>query len=212
MRSKLRDLALTTGAILLTGALTACNGVRLDMHVQPKLKPLRQSDFFADDRGSRPLPAGTVARGELREDAYFYTGMVNGTPGDAMPFPVTKEVLERGRQRFNIYCSPCHSYVGNGNGMIVQRGYQRPPSYTEPRLLNAPLGHFYDVITHGYGRMADYGAQVAPADRWNIAAYIRALQLSQHAPATAVPAGTQMQGSVVIENNPGEKRSNTERK
>ncbi len=211
MRPTTKNLALAVGTILLTGVLTAC-GIRLDMHVQPKLKPLRESDFFGDGRGSRPLPAGTVARGELQEDAYFYTGKVNGAPGDVMPFPVTKEVLERGRQRFNIYCSPCHSEVGNGNGMIVQRGYQRPPSYTDPRLLSSPIGHFYDVITHGYGRMPDYAAQVAPVDRWNIAAYIRVLQLSQNAPATMVPAGTQMQGQVEVQSNPGEKRSNTERK
>jgi hypothetical protein len=182
------------------------------MHVQPKLKTLRQSDFFGDDRGSRPLPPGTVARGELRDDTYFYTGMVAGKEGDVMPFPVTKEVLERGRQRYNIYCTPCHSYVGDGNGMIVQRGYQRPPSYTDPKLLNAPIGHFYNVISRGYGRMPDYAAQVAPRDRWNIAAYIRALQLSQHAPTALVPAGTQMQGPNMSSDTAGEKRSNTERK
>ena len=162
------------------------------MHVQPKLKTLRESDFWGDNRASRPLVEGTVARGELREDTYFYTGKIGDKDGDVMPFPVTKEVLERGQQRFNIYCSPCHSYIGDGNGMIVQRGFQHPPSYTDPRLLNAPIGHFYDVISHGYGRMQDYSAQVPPADRWAIAAYIRALQLSQHAPASMVPPGTTM--------------------
>jgi mono/diheme cytochrome c family protein len=167
--------------------LLACSvlaGCRYDMHVQPKSKPLRQSDFFADGRDSRPLLPGTVARGQLRDDAYFYTGMVNGKEGDVMPFPVTEQVLQRGQERYNIYCTPCHSKTGDGNGMIVQRGYRRPPSYLDPKLLNAPLGHFYDVMTNGFGAMPDYAAQVAPRDRWAIAAYIRALQLSQHAPVS----------------------------
>jgi mono/diheme cytochrome c family protein len=190
-------------------ALVACLllagcGVRLDMHVQPKMKPLRQSDFFADGRGSRPLIPGTIARGQLREDAYFYTGMVNGREGDFMPVPVTKELLERGQERFNIYCAPCHSRTGDGQGMIVQRGYRRPPSYHDPKLLNAPLGHFYDVISNGFGAMPDYAAQVAPHDRWAIVAYIRALQLSQHAPASLVPAGTQMPSMAApVTSNPG---------
>lgn len=165
------------GAIALTGC-----GVRLDMHVQPKMKAYRQSDFFPDGRSARPLVPGTVARGQLREDTYLYTGFINGKEGDVMPFPVTEEVLKRGQERFNIYCTPCHSRLGDGNGMIVQRGFRRPPSYQDPRLLNAPIGHFYDVITNGFGAMPDYAAQVAPHDRWAIAAYIRALQLSQRAP------------------------------
>ena len=180
-------MSVTLAAVLLAGC-----SFRLDMHIQPKIKTLRQNDFWGDERGSRPLVEGTVARGELRDDTYFYTGKINDQPGTVMPFPVTKEVLERGQQRFNIYCSPCHGYVGDGNGMIVQRGYQHPPSYAEPRLLNSPIGHFYDVISHGYGKMPDYAAQVAPRDRWNIAAYIRALQLSQHAPVSDVPAGVQI--------------------
>jgi hypothetical protein len=180
-------LAAVAGSLLLSGC-----GVRLDMHIQPKDKTLRQSNFWGDERGSRPLVEGTVARGELREDTYFYTGKQGDQDGTMMPFPVTKEVLERGQERFNIYCTPCHSYIGDGNGMIVQRGYQRPPSYTDPRLMAAPIGHFYDVISRGYGKMPDYSAQVSPRDRWNIAAYIRALQLSQHAPASLVPAGTNM--------------------
>jgi len=179
------------GMAALSAILSGC-GFRLDMHVQPKLKTYRESDFWGDSRSARPLVEGTVARGELRQDEYFYTGKLNGQDGTQMPFAVTKEVLQRGQQRFNVYCSPCHNYTGDGNGMIVQRGYQRPPAYTEPRLLNAPIGHFYDVISHGYGKMPDYAAQVTPTDRWNIAAYIRVLQLSQHAPASMVPAGTQM--------------------
>jgi cbb3-type cytochrome c oxidase subunit III len=173
------------GTVLVACALLA--GCRLDMHIQPKLKPLRQSDFFADGRGSRPLLAGTIARGQLRDDSYFYSGMVNGKEGDQMPIPVTRELLDRGQERFNIYCAPCHNRTGDGMGMIVQRGYRRPPSYQDPKLLNAPIGHFYDVITNGFGAMPDYAAQVAPHDRWAIAAYIRALQLSQHT-AQAAPA------------------------
>ncbi|HMK31534.1 MAG TPA: cytochrome c [Terriglobales bacterium] len=168
------------------------SGCRLDMHVQPKVTPLRQSDFFSDGRGSRPLVEGTVARGDLRADTYFYSGMVGKDPGTEMPFPVTREVLDRGRERFNIYCSPCHSIVGDGNGVIVQRGYRRPTSYYDSKLLNSPIGHFYDVMTNGFGAMPDYAAQVSPRDRWAIAAYIRALQLSQHAPASAIPPGTSM--------------------
>lgn len=175
--------ALVVGCMVLSGC-----GVRLDMHVQPKMKPLRQSDFYADGRGSRPLLPNTVARGELREDTYYYTGMMNGKEGDVMPFPVTEEVLKRGQERFNIYCAPCHSRVGDGNGMIVQRGFRRPPSYLDPKLLNAPIGHFYDVISHGFGVMPDYSTQVDPHDRWAIAAYIRALQFSQTAPP-ALAAG-----------------------
>jgi mono/diheme cytochrome c family protein len=179
------------GLAALSALLSGC-GFRLDMHIQPKLKTYRESDFWGDARSARPLVEGTVARGDLRADEYFYTGKLNGQDGTMMPFPVTKEVLQRGQQRFNIYCSPCHNATGDGNGMIVQRGYQKPPSYTKPDLLNAPIGHFYDVISHGYGKMPDYAAQVTPTDRWNIAAYIRVLQLSQHAPANLVPAGTQM--------------------
>lgn len=175
------------GAAVLGCVVLAGCGVRLDMHVQPKMKPLRENDFFADQRGSRPLPPNTVARGELRADSYYYTGFVNGKEGTEMPFPVTEEVLKRGQNRFNIYCTPCHSRLGDGNGMIVQRGFRRPPSYLEPRLLNAPIGHFFDVMSRGYGVMQDYAVQLDPHDRWAVAAYIRALQLSQHAPASLAP-------------------------
>jgi mono/diheme cytochrome c family protein len=190
------------GAVLLSAMLVGC-GVRLDMHVQPKVKPLRESDFFADGRASRPLIQNTVARGELRADTYYYTGMVNGKEGDVMPFPVTEDVLKRGQERFNIYCTPCHSRTGDGNGMIVQRGYRRPPSYLDPKILNAPLGHFFDVMTNGFGAMPDYAVQVEPRDRWAIAAYIRALQLSQHAPAS-LAAGQQMNtATAIITGTPG---------
>jgi hypothetical protein len=175
---------------VLVGVLVSLAGCREDMQDQPKLKPLRRSDFFEDGRSARPLVPGTVARGYLRNDTYFYSGMIGKDPGNYMPFPVTRQVLERGRERFDIYCAPCHARTGDGNGVIVQRGYRRPPSYHTDRLRNAPLGHFYDVITNGFGAMPDYAAQVPPYDRWTIAAYIRALQFSQNAPANLLPTGT----------------------
>jgi mono/diheme cytochrome c family protein len=184
--ARLRKISVV--AVFAAGVLLS--GCRLDMHVQPRVNPLAKSDFFPDQRGARPLVEGTVARGELRADTYFYTGKINGNPGDYMPFPVTKEVLNRGRERFNIYCAPCHSVLGDGNGFIPSRGFsQKPPSYHIPRLQKAPLGYFYDVISNGFGIMSDYSAQIQPQDRWNIVAYIRALQLSQNATKADVPAG-----------------------
>lgn len=159
------------------------------MHIQPYYRPLSKTDFFADGRSARLPIDGTVARGELHEDGYLYTGKINNNPGDYMPFPVTAEVLSRGRQRFNIYCTPCHGRVGDGNGFIPSRGFRRPPSYHIDRLRKAPIGYFFDVMTNGFGVMPDYSAQVAPRDRWAIAAYIRALQLSQNATAAEIPPG-----------------------
>jgi mono/diheme cytochrome c family protein len=173
-------------------ALAFTAGCREDMQNQPKVLPLRESDFYADKRSARPLIDGTVARGQLKEDAYFYTGKVGNVDGDYLPFPATADVLARGQQRFNIYCSPCHGETGDGNGMIVQRGYKRPPSYHSPRLLKAPIGYFFDVMTNGFGAMPDYAEQVVPKDRWAIAAYIRALQLSQNATRSDVPAGAEV--------------------
>jgi len=173
-------------------ALLILAGCRQDMHDQPKFKPLAKSDFYTDLRSSRPLVEGTVARGQLHEDTYFYTGMIgnSATPGDYMPFPVTREVLSHGRERFNIYCAPCHSRVGDGQGIVPSRGFAKmPPSFHIPRLQKAPVGYFFDVMTHGFGIMPDYAAQISPEDRWTIVAYIRALQLSQNAPASLVPAG-----------------------
>jgi len=166
-------------------ALAILVGCRNDMHDQPRFKPLAQSDFYADLRSSRAPVEGTVARGDLREDSYFYTGKIGANPGDYMPaeVPVNEETLERGRERFNIYCAPCHSRVGDGNGMLPQRGYRHPPSYHSDRLRKAPLGYFFDVITNGFGAMPDYASQIPPDDRWKIVAYIRALQLSQNATA-----------------------------
>ncbi len=163
------------------GALALLGACRQDMHDQPKYKPLRPSDFFADGRQMRPLVANTIARGELRDDEAFYTGKNGKDEIDYFPLTVDKALIERGQDRFNIYCTPCHGRIGNGLGMIVRRGFKQPPSYHIDRLRQIPVGHFYDVITNGYGAMLNYSQQIQPRDRWAIAAYIRALQYSQNA-------------------------------
>lgn len=160
---------------------------RQDMHDQPKYIPLRESSFFGDVRSARPLVAGTVARGQLHDDPLLYTGKINGADAELFPFAVTERVMARGQERFNIYCSPCHGRTGQGDGLIVQRGYRRPPSYHQDRLRTAPVGHFFDVMTNGFGAMPDYAGQITPRDRWAIVAYIRALQLSEHATPADVP-------------------------
>jgi hypothetical protein len=155
---------------------------------QPRYDPLAASTFFADHRASRPLPTGVVARGFLDEDEQLYAGRVNGQLSTTFPFPITEAVLARGRERYNIFCSPCHDQVGTGNGMAVRRGFRRgPPSFHLDRLREAPPGHFFDVITNGFGAMNDYALQVKPRDRWAIIGYIRALQLSQNAMAQDLP-------------------------
>ena len=165
---------------------TAC---RRDMFHQPYSKPLESSDFFQDNHmASRPLPAHTVARGHLNADDALYTGKIGTNLVETFPFSINREMMERGRERFEIYCSPCHGRTGEGNGMIVQRGFPPPPSYHIDRLRTAPAGHFYDVITHGYGIMYSYASRVEPADRWAIAAYIRALQKSRNSTLAEVPA------------------------
>ena len=175
------------GLVLLIALTSGC---RLDMHVQPRQNPLSRSDFYADQRSARPPVEGTVARGQLNDDSYFYTGKIGNNPGDQMPFRVTKEILERGRERYDIFCAPCHSRVGDGNGFVPSRGFARkPPSYHIQRLQKAPLGYFFDVITNGFGIMPDYASQIPPQDRWDIVAYVRALQLSQNATMADVPAG-----------------------
>lgn len=179
-------------ATALVLAALALAGCRQDMHDQPKYKPLAVSDFYADRRSARPIINGTVPRGALDHDEYFYTGKVGNNLGTEFPFPVTEQVLQRGQERYNIFCSPCHSRVGDGNGMIVQRGFKRPPSYHTDRLRQAPVGHFFQVITNGFGAMGEYGSQVPPADRWAIIAYIRALQFSQNATRADVPSGVQV--------------------
>jgi mono/diheme cytochrome c family protein len=176
-----------------TIALAATVGCRQDMQDQPKFFPQRGTTFYTDGRSVRPQVANTVARNQLNQDSYYTTGLVDGKEGDGLPFPVTAQVLERGQERFNVYCTPCHSRTGNGEGMIVQRGYTKAGNLHTARLESAPLGHFFHVITNGYGGMPDYASQVAPADRWAIVAYIRALQLSQHATQADVPAGVHVE-------------------
>ena len=169
--------------VVLTGS--AC---RQDMHDQPKYIPLREATFFGDARSARALVAGTVARGQLHEDALLHTGKVNGTDTTVFPFRIDSRAMARGQERFDIYCSPCHGRTGSGDGMVVRRGYRRPPSLHDDRLRNTPVGHFFDVISNGFGAMPDYAAQINVEDRWAIVAYIRALQLSEHATVADVPA------------------------
>lgn len=183
--STMRCALLAVGVLLLLGAA----GCRQDMHDQPKYTPLRASTFWADGSSARPLVEGTVARGTLQDDAAFFTGRMGGEPVRDLPFPVTAEVLDRGEERYNIFCAPCHDRTGEGRGMIVQRGYRQPPSFHIERLRQAEAGHFFDVMTNGFGAMPDYRAPISPRDRWNIVAYIRALQLSQHAATADIPGG-----------------------
>src|SRR5262249_39431248 len=148
---------------------------------QPRYKPLAATDFFGDGRSARPELEGTVARGHLRIDHARYTGKVNNEDIDYFPFPITRADLERGQERFNIQCSPCHSRTGDGNGVVVRRGFKQAANYHTQRLLNSRVGHFFDVMTNGYGEMPSYGSRVEPDDRWRIAAYIRVLQFSENA-------------------------------
>jgi mono/diheme cytochrome c family protein len=174
--------------LLLLSVSLAGSGCRQDLHDQPKYIPLRESTFFSDARSARSPVEGTVARGHLNDDELTYTGKVNGQDAAVFPAPVNAATMARGRERFNIYCSPCHGRTGQGDGMIVQRGYRRPPSFLQDRLLAAPVGHFFDVITNGFGAMPDYAAQIRADDRWAIIAYLRALQLSGHAMLADVPS------------------------
>ena len=179
----------TPTLLLALAAAALLGGCRQDMHNQPKFIPLRESDFYADHRSARPLVDGTVARGHLDSDELLTTGKVNGQDATEFPWPVTSQMMARGRERFDIYCSPCHDRTGSGDGMIVRRGYRRPPSFHIERLRQAPVGHFFDVMTNGFGAMPDYREQVPVPDRWAIVAYIRALQASQHATLDDVPPG-----------------------
>jgi hypothetical protein len=175
---------------------------RQDMQDQPKYLPYRGSEIFPDSLSSRNLVEGTVPRGYLREDQVMYTGKTDAPVAKAandtsktavsndvneFPFPITREVLDRGEERYNIYCSPCHGVLGDGKGMIANRGFQGPVSFHQDRLRTAPLGHFFDVITNGFGRMPDYSMQIPPHERWAVIAYIRALQLSQNANVGDIP-------------------------
>ena len=168
-------------AIILLLILFGAAACRRGMVDQQHLKPLAEESFFQNDAGSRVPPAHTVARGQLNSDEQFFTGKIGNQLAATMPAPVIRAMLERGRERFDIYCAVCHGRTGDGNGMIVQRGFPQPPSLHEQRLRDAPVGHFFDVMTNGYGVMYPYAARVTPEDRWAIVAYIRALQLSEHA-------------------------------
>ncbi len=171
--------------VLMLFTLSACGGQMSD---QPRYEPLESSLFFEDGKASRDLVAGTVARGQLREDTLRYTGRVDGRLADTFPFPVTMAVLERGQERYEIFCAPCHGFAGYGDGMIVQRGFSPPPSFHDERLRNVPVGYFFDVITNGFGAMYSYRDRIPPDDRWAIISYVRALQYSQNAPVSALPA------------------------
>jgi len=183
--------------------LAAVAGCRQDMHNQPKYRALRATAFFADGSSARPLVEGTVARGTLQEDAVFFTGKVGNTPVREIPIAVDAHVVDRGQERFNIFCTPCHDTTGSGRGMVVQRGYRQPPSFHDERLRATDPGYFFDVITNGFGSMPDYRMQIPPADRWAIVAYIRALQLSQHAAATDVPGGDPTKAEAARPAQPG---------
>ena len=182
---KSRGIVGFAAGALATLTLTAC---RQDMQDEPRYKPLARSEFFSDGRSARPMVEGTVARGHMRIDEARYTGKIDGEDVDQFPIPISKADIERGQTRFNIYCTPCHGRLGDGTGMVVLRGFRQPPSYYSDRLVNAPVGHFYDVITNGFGAMPSYASRVESDDRWRIVAYIRALQLSESASANDVPA------------------------
>jgi mono/diheme cytochrome c family protein len=173
------------GLLVLVAGLAGC---RQDMHDAPRYDPYEASAVFPKGSSARPLVEGTVARSDVLDDDLLTTGKIDGQLADEFPFAITRADLDRGEQRFDIYCSPCHGRTGEGNGMVVQRGYRQPPSYHIDRLRQAPVGHFFDVMTNGFGVMPDYRTQVPTADRWRIAAYIRALQLSEHGAVADVPA------------------------
>ncbi|HEY1251157.1 MAG TPA: cytochrome c [Thermoanaerobaculia bacterium] len=180
--------------LLALAAVLAVAGCRQEMYDQPKYKDLRRSEFFGDKRQARPVPDGTVARGFLRADSRVFDGRdPSGALVTAFPLAVDQALLLRGRQRYDIFCSPCHDRVGTGDGMVVRRGYRPPPSFHIPRLREAPVGHLYDVISNGFGAMPDYSTQIDVPDRWAIVAYVRALQLSENAPAAELPPAERAQ-------------------
>lgn len=195
-----RHKAAVVFALAAMAGATAC---RQDMQNQPRYKPFAATDFFGDGRSERPTIADTVARGQLHVDTARYTGKVNGKDIDYFPIQITRADLERGRDRFNIFCSPCHGRLGDGRGMIVLRGLRQPPNYHDPRLVNAPIGHFFDVMTNGYGAMFSYASRVPVDDRWRIAAYIRALQFSQNAPPNVARAARSSDGAAAGAGQPG---------
>jgi len=182
MTNASRTLGLVAASALALG-LAACNPIRQDMANQPKNRPLSPSDFFADGRSERPLLENTVAHGSIADDE-----LVVGKDSNAFPVPVTQELLVRGKQRYGIFCTPCHGLQGDGNGMAAVRGMKHPPSYHDDRLRKSPNGYFFDVVTNGFGGMLGYSAQIPVRDRWAIVAYVRALQLSRNAKVSDLPA------------------------
>ncbi len=209
--SKSKLVRIVTGLALLS-VVVGVAGCRYDMQDQPRYRVYKKTDFFSDNLSTREWPEGTVPRGFLREDKAFFTGKIdNPDPNAAVttttdasgntlvssfpnsitefPMPVTRELVDRGQDRYNIYCIVCHGPLGNGDGMVVRRGFPQPPTYHDDRLRAAPVGHYFDVITNGWGKMNSYGAQIAPADRWAIVAYIRALQVSRDPGGPTQPAG-----------------------
>ncbi len=206
--------------IIMISVVSLAVGCRYDMQDQPRYKPFKKSDFFSDNKAMRQLPEGTVARGYLRENKAFYQGKKENADTNAQattataasgntvvtsfpdaieknPLPITRELLDRGEERYKIFCGVCHGQVGNGDGMIVRRGYPKPPTYNDDRLRNAPDGHFFDVITNGWGKMNSYASMVPPEDRWAIVAYIRALQISQNPNGDSQMTGNQTQNPAV---------------
>ena len=180
------------GAVLLLIGTAGCE-LRQAMYDQEKYEPLEASAFFADGMSFRSQVDGTVAQGQLRLDEHFYQGKIQGQLAATLPMAVDRQLLERGRERFNIFCSPCHDKTGSGNGMIVQRGLKQPPSYHQERLREVPVGHFFDVMTNGFGVMYSYASRIPVADRWAIVAYIKVLQLSQNLEFDQLPAEDQRQ-------------------
>ena len=179
-------------AVLAIALLIA--GCRQDMHDQPALEPFEASAFFADGVASRDFPEGTIARGQLREDTVLYTGLnPDDTMATQLPMPVDRKLLERGRQKFNTFCSPCHDRAGSGLGMIVRRGFKQPSSFHDERLRQQPVGYFYGVISNGFGDMSSYASQIQPEDRWAVVAYLRALQWSQNVSLDTLPADVRSQ-------------------
>jgi len=173
--------------LLLVGAVVVLAGCRQDMHDQPKYRAYSYSAFWNDSRSMRPRVDNTVARGQLKVDAALHRGRAGDQFVTEIPYKLTREFVARGQQRYDIYCAPCHGGTGDGEGMVVQRGFKHPPTYHQDRLRNQPVGYLYDVITNGYGSMISYASRIPVADRWAIVAYIRALQLSQNAPVSEVP-------------------------
>ncbi len=226
-----RRAASVLRATLVALVALSCAACQQEMAEQPSYRPLKPSEFFPDGLSARPLVEGTVARGDARLDRQFYTGLRAPEPGEAsveagagislplartalaekpyvaaFPFPVTRAVLDRGRERFTIYCAVCHGPLGHGDGIVVQRGFTEPPTYHSDRLRSAPVGYFFDVITHGYGSMPDYAPQVPPRDRWAIVSYLRALQLSQHAPLAELPESARKAAETELEKQRGDQR------